>query len=210
MTELKRAISSRRGYRAHLTKLLQSVDECLSTTTPLTADQIATLRDLHEQLNRKNSLIAALDTKILEALDKDEEIETEILQAEEIASSISTTKAKITHRLASAEAATTRHDTSPATHPPPVSPVHPTRESVSLIRLPNLDLPQFSGNSLFWQAFWDCFEAAVHSNASLTGVQKLSYLRAQLKGEASKVIAGFQLTNANYTHSVALLQERFG
>ena len=31
-------------------------------------------------------------------------------------------------------------------------------------------------------------------------------MRAQLKGEASKVIVGFQLTNANYTHSVALLQ----
>jgi len=40
--------------------------------------------------------------------------------------------------------------------------------------------------------------------------QKLTYLRAQLKGEASKVIAGFQLTNANYINSVALLQERFG
>ena len=32
---------------------------------------------------------------------------------------------------------------------------------------------------------------------------------AQLKGEASKIIAIFQLTNANYTHLVALLQERF-
>ena len=38
----------------------------------------------------------------------------------------------------------------------------------------------------------------------------MSYLRAQLKGEASKVIGGFQLTNANYNHSVTLLQERFG
>ena len=73
MAEVKRAISSRRGYRTHLKKLLQSVEECLSTTTsPLTTDQIATLRDLHEQLTRKDSLIAALDTKILEALENDE------------------------------------------------------------------------------------------------------------------------------------------
>ncbi|XP_065911194.1 uncharacterized protein [Dysidea avara] len=215
MAEVKRAISSRRGYHTHLKKLLQSVEECLSTTTtsPLTTDQIATLRDLHEQLTRKDSLIAALDTKILEALENDEEIEAEIVQTEEITSLISTAKAKITHRLTptSAEAAAARHEeTLPATHSPPAPPECPIREPVSLTRLPKLDLPHFSGNPLFWQAFWDSFEAAVHSNTALTGVQKLSYLRAQLKGDASKVIAGFQLTNANYTHSVALLQERFG
>ena len=73
----------------------------------LTTDQIATLRDLHEQLSCKDSLIAALDTKILEALENDEEIEAEIVQTEEITSLISTAKAKITHCFTptSAEAA---------------------------------------------------------------------------------------------------------
>lgn len=61
-----------------------------------------------------------------------------------------------------------------------------------------------------WQPFWDCFEASIHNNNNLTGVQKLSYLRGQLQGEASRVIAGFPLTNSNYQHSVTLLQERFG
>ena len=51
---------------------------------------------------------------------------------------------------------------------------------------------------------------SIHTNNNLTGVQKLSYLRGQLQGEASRVIAGFPLTNPNYQHSVALLQERFG
>ena len=83
-------------------------------------------------------------------------------------------------------------------------------EHDKVTRLPQLDLPQFTGNSLFWQSFWDCFEAAVHSNRSLTGVQKLNYLCAQLRGDAARVIAGFQLTNANYEHSIALLKERFG
>ena len=211
MAEVKRAISSRRGYRAHLKKLLQSVDECLAatTTTALTIDQIVSLRDLHEQLSRKDSLISALDAKILEAMDNDEEIETEILQTEEIASSISTAKAKITHYLTPTvpEVLATRREDSSSTHPPPVS---TEREPVSLTRLPRLDLPHFSGDPLLWQPFWDSFEAAVHNNTSLSGIQKLNYLRTQLKGEASKVIAGFQLTNGNYTHSVTLLKERFG
>ena len=113
-------------------------------------------------------------------------------------------------------------------HPSPVSPVSeqvlvdPPSNELSLIssaharssqgitRLPKLSIPNFSGNTLQWQSFWDCFEAAVHSNPSLTGVQKLNYLRAQLQGEAAKVVAGFPLTNANYEHSVTLLTERFG
>ena len=44
----------------------------------------------------------------------------------------------------------------------------------------------------------------------MTRAQKLSYLRAQLSGDAARVIAGFQLTNDNYDHSIALLKERFG
>jgi len=84
MAEIKRATSSRREYHAHLTKLLQSVDECLSVTTPFTADQTATLNDLHEQLKRKETLIATLDKQILESLNDDDEIESEIVLTEEI------------------------------------------------------------------------------------------------------------------------------
>ena len=130
MAEIRRAISSRRGYRAHLTKLLQNVDECLDTPPPITADKMATLRDLHEQLQRKHDLITALDAKILEALNVDDEIEAEILQTEEIASLISTAKAKISHRLTPTVPAVveTRHaSTSSATLPP-----SDTREPVSL------------------------------------------------------------------------------
>ena len=77
-------------------------------------------------------------------------------------------------------------------------------------RLPKLNLPYFSGDPLMWQTFWDSFSAAVHNNPNLTGVQKFNYLRAQLKGDATRVVAGFPLTDVNYQHSVTLLRERFG
>ena len=48
------------------------------------------------------------------------------------------------------------------------------------------------------------------NNVVLTRVQKLSYLRVQLQGEASRAIAGFQLTNASYDNSVHLLRDHFG
>ena len=79
------------------------------------------------------------------------------------------------------------------------------------VRLPKLDLcTQFSGNTLEWQPFWDSFNAAVNSNPTISDVQKLNYLRSQLRGEASQLIAGFSLTSANYSHSVALLKDRYG
>ena len=43
----------------------------------------------------------------------------------------------------------------------------------------------------------------------LSNVQKLTYLRAQLQGEAARVISGFPLTNDTYVPSVDLLRDRF-
>jgi len=77
-------------------------------------------------------------------------------------------------------------------------------------RLPKLNLPTFSGNPLRWFTFWDSFEAAVHSNTSLGGVQKFTYLKAQLVGDALRAVTGFPLTNNNYQQAVTLLRERFG
>ena len=113
MAELKRLISSRRGFRAHLTKLLQSLTEILTNASqPPTDDNIASLKDLHEQLQRKQELISGLDAKILEATTNDEEIEAEVLQTEEVNSSISSAKVKITEHLRS-ESTTTKGHTSP-------------------------------------------------------------------------------------------------
>ena len=155
-----------------------------------------TLKDLYDQLERKQELISQLDVKILEGTTDNTELEAEILQTKEITSSISNAKAKVPLPQLWPTVAYTL---------PMSIPVHE-----HFIRLLKLDLPQFTGNPLNWQEFWDCFEAAVHSNPSLTSVQKLSYLSAQLCRDAAQVIAGFQLTNDNYTNSVTLLKERFG
>ena len=112
----------------------------------------------------------------------------------------------IDHTLsASVERPPTSSDTPPHTESPRIA-----AASYDTMRLPKLSIPTFAGDALQWQSFWDCFEAAVHRNPSITGVQKLNYLRAQLQGTALRVIAGFPLTNENYNHSIALLKERYG
>lgn len=44
-------------------------------------------------------------------------------------------------------------------------------------RLPKLILPTFYGNPLAWLTFWDSFQAAIHLNPNLSGVQKFNYLK---------------------------------
>ena len=99
-----------------------------------------------------------------------------------------------------------------------VAGVSPTSEHTTVItsashatsRLPKLSIPTFTGDPLNWQLLWDCFDSAVNSNPTLSNVQKLSYLRAQLQGDVSRVVAGFLLTNTSYSQSIALLRDRFG
>ena len=49
----------------------------------------------------------------------------------------------------------------------------------------------------------------IHANHSLSSIQKFTYLKAQLEGDAARAIAGLPLTDANYAHSIALLEERY-
>ena len=68
---------------------------------------------------------------------------------------------------------------------------------------------EFDGNLLKWQEFWDSFDTTVTRNPSLEDIDKLNYLRAQLRGEAKDVIAGLEVTSASYTVAVDLLKERY-
>ena len=68
----------------------------------------------------------------------------------------------------------------------------------------------FSRNPLAWLTFWDSFQAAIHLNPNLSGVQKFNYLKAQLQGDAARTIDGIPLCDQNYFHAVTILQDRFG
>ena len=82
--------------------------------------------------------------------------------------------------------------------------------SSSYHRLPKLQMPEFDGEITEWQTFWDSYKSTVHLNATLSDVQKFTYLRSLIHGSASSPIAGFPLTNANYSNAIDLLKQRFG
>ena len=173
-------------------------------------------------------MLSDIDKKILDTMEDEHEFESMIVESEEIQSSLSQKMALINHKL-TASPQSNNPSATPDSHPPPqtseaiqVSPPTDTAKSVHhepssdhstaqyVTRLPKLRVPKYSSDPLNWQSFWDCFESAIHLNSNLSGVQKLSYLRAQLEGDAARVIIGLSLTNSNYVHSVDLLKDRYG
>ena len=77
-------------------------------------------------------------------------------------------------------------------------------------RLPKLTLPFFSGDYTQWTGFFDVFESVIDKNRELTPVQKLSYLKGQLKGEAAELVQGFKLENRSYHTALDLLKKTYG
>ncbi|XP_045777259.1 uncharacterized protein LOC123875465 [Maniola jurtina] len=79
----------------------------------------------------------------------------------------------------------------------------------SYSKLPDLHLPEFSGNLLEWHQFWDQFTSNMNRR-KLNDVDKLLYLKSSLKGDAARLIDGLETTNRNYQIAVNTLKARYG
>jgi len=282
MENLPRYQASRKAHRSHLTRTYSKLREILETEEELSDSQLATLNTALDKLERKRLVLLELDEKIAEAIQEPDELESEVLEAEDIQDSIYEMVDEVKRFLSKLSVASTVAPPSSSTEPQtvdsenlkvpsnlsvtaqPFQPQTATVEQVGLLedsqvsrpshnpmeqagsledvqvphppqrfadsllnsasssghvglytsqsvsRLPKLSLPTFSGDPLSWQTFWDSFRAAVDSNPTLSGVQKFNYLKAQLRGDAARAVAGFPLTDCNYKHSTDILQERFG
>ena len=80
--------------------------------------------------------------------------------------------------------------------------------SKSSVKLPKLEIKRYSGDLKDWQKFWGQFDAAVHSNPSLTPVEKFNYLKTLVTGAAEVSTEGLALNDANYSTAVRRLQDR--
>ena len=85
-----------------------------------------------------------------------------------------------------------------------------TAATVSAVKLPKLEVPTFDGNIMNWAAFWERFDALIHSRKGVDDAEKLTYLRQALKdGPARHVIGGLSQTAKNYGEAIKCLQERY-
>ena len=101
MEELKRLISSRHGYRTHLKKLVAKATELSEQYSNDMTTQLdpTTLIDLRDQLRHKSDILIDLDQKISVLIGSEEDLEREVIEAEEHCSLIFTNVAWVTRLL---------------------------------------------------------------------------------------------------------------
>ena len=83
------------------------------------------------------------------------------------------------------------------------------RQPAIALKLPDIKLPEFSGNILQWISYYDTFESLVHDNGALSDVQKFHYLKSTLRGEALKLVEKISVTSDNYSVALKLLTDRY-
>ena len=76
--------------------------------------------------------------------------------------------------------------------------------------LPAVKLPFSDGTVMQFQGFGEQFQDTVGSREDLKPIDKLCYLKGQLKGEAYDYISGFTHSGANYEAVVDTLKQEFG
>ena len=82
-------------------------------------------------------------------------------------------------------------------------------EHQSRKNLPRIHLPTFSGTYTDWPAFRDLFQSLVIKDPSLSGVERLHYLKTSIKGEAEQRIKDLPVTNENFDRAWTILAEHF-
>ena len=86
----------------------------------------------------------------------------------------------------------------------------PSTDSKIQMKLPPIQVGEYDGSLLTWSVFWDKFDVAIHSRSDLADIQKYTYLKSYLTGEAKRAIQGVAYDKENYQNAIDTLKARFG
>ena len=190
----------RGGHKAAVTRRIKDVDDTIAAATPGSPLDLTKLATLRISLREKLDALSKLDEEIFELIEDETELATDIETADAFNMSIHATIMKIDEQA--------RHS---ASAPPAASgtatALAPTSSNT---RLPKLQPPSFDGDITKWATFWDAFDATIHRNASLSDIDKFTYLKSSLHRTAREAIAGLTLSSANYREALTILEKRFG
>ena len=174
--ELAKKNRIRGGHRAKVTKRLKELTDLMA------AGESHKLHHLRLSFTEKLETLKRLDEEIVELLDDNEVVMTEIDQANQVKDSIYKALVKIELELSG-----TTHVVTPlvGSRVPPTMATPPT--SIIRAKLPMLALGKFHNDLMSWMTFWDSFESTVHSNS------EVDELRSSLEKSAKEAIAGLAL-----------------
>ncbi|XP_062534605.1 uncharacterized protein LOC134203760 [Armigeres subalbatus] len=84
-----------------------------------------------------------------------------------------------------------------------------TGTSISRVKLPEIKLPTFDGRLRYWVSYRDAFRSLIHANRDLTDMDRFTYLRSSLTGDALQEISSVELSAANYPVAWTALEDRY-
>lgn len=202
---LARKKKVRAAYRSSATRLMGQADALIGTT-PIDADELALLQT---NLSTKLTTLETLNTEIVE-LTPEAQLE-EIGKADEYSERVQRALVQICKALKPLpppDPSDHFRGPDPPLHPPSDPGTSTARGGAATggkVKLPKISLPHF--NSIYWTAFWDSYESAVHLNSALSDIDKFNYLRSLLEKSAYEAVAGLTLSSANYGEAIEILKK---
>lgn len=204
---MDKLVSKRGGIRGSNTKLLEKIENFLKDVNvdENKSKVIESIRGFIAQLNEKEKNLKDINEQI-ENLCTAQEIAAEVETSLEITEKIIDCKSRLNYlldTLITPVSLPTSEVTNSGSQP-----VQMAREIKT--KLPRLEIPKFFGEASNWLSFWNQYENSIHSNNTLTKIEKFNYLKMFVGGNALSAISGFSLSNDNYDSAIQLLKERFG
>jgi len=201
----------RGGHRSSVKRLESKAKEIfneIDTNASTIQENVATLTQVKMSLQAKLTTLHNLDQEIL-TFTEDEELDNEIEQADLCTERVHQIIVEIDLALSEHTTKTPLVSTSNSTNDGS-STSKPGKQVEITAKLPKLQMKLFNGKPTDWQPFIDCFDSAIHSNTSLSDIDKMNYLKSLLEGPALAAINGLSLSSANYKSARDILQQRYG
>ena len=195
---------NKNAYKGHFTRCVNSLKKELEKESDEEAVlDVAAITKYKKSLQDKYDKLEEVSEKLQELLTDDDDVTKEIEELEEIYDAYIEldTKASLTVERLKEEATLSR---SQLVHNSTVTQVS------RRFNLPEIKLKKFTGEYEDFQEFMDNFESSIDKNEELEPVDKFTYLKTYLDGDAADLISGFSTTNANYKEALKLLKDNFG
>eukprot|EP00794_Sanderia_malayensis_P018387 gene18387-20239_t len=199
MAELTKKIRARNGHKLVVKNTIAKVYSLLPPAGRVADIEVQTkLESYKNTLERKRKDIETLDADIINALEKDDDIEKDILDREEFEEEVSETICRIQNILKA------------RTESPHRINWESQSRKEAQVKLPKLNMLTFNGDPTQWISFSESFKSSIDGNQNLAKVEKMKYLQGLLSGPAAETIKGLSLSEENYDEAFELLKRRFG
>ena len=149
-----------------------------------------------EFLIDRRKMLTELDSQIQQLIEEDDELEADVDEAADVFLAAERAVKWCQARIMQLQP------------PSPSAAAAPSSGSLTT-KLPKLTFPSFSGEYTQWVSFWDQFTTLVDNKRDMFNVEKLSYLKLALKGDAAQIVSSLLVTDTNYDIAKRKLEERY-